>query len=500
MLQARRHFREAEALNREVLSRFEREFGQDHPETLIAEDCLAGCLEAEGVKLGEAEARRRHVLIAREANLGRSHRDTLVSVDKAAVLLASLGEIEEAERLGRRALESRVVKLGSENADTLRSARQLAGFLKDLGGTMQLVEAHALLQEAKTGQEILLGLDHPETIQCVHMLGSVLASLGEISDAVAEYRKALQLLQKTVGPDAHATLEVAQDLSALLEAEAIIEDQRGKSELLDEAENLARYVAGKRQSAMAANSTTVRSPAAVDSESQVACLLALNENTAEAGFFFSRVLGSDPDRQRTLEGAHDQACSIEALGKHDQAAQVMRKVANDIVQRNGGPESPEALGALCNLGGSLSLLQDGEEEAENFFTEAVENFYLSSTVRFNWQMQEVDGDSMQALDGLIRLLEVHGSSSEAEILLRKRLSECYRLYGQDHPETYETMHRLAATLIQAGHGQDDLDEARQLLQRELEGVEDVCGTAYQDDSLLIHVQLDNLKRRGVAYR
>lgn len=330
------------------------------------------------------------------------------------------------------------------------------------------------------------------------MLGSVLASLGELDDAVVEYRKTLQLLQKTLGAEHPLTLEVSQDLAALLEATAV--EGHGGKDALDEAENLVRFVAGKRQADMAPKSQSLRSPLAIDVELQAACLLMLKNNDAEASFFNSRILNADPDRQNTKDNLQDQACSVEALGKHDQAVQLMRRVYNDAEGAHGG-NHPESLGALCDLAGYLALLKsdEDEEEAEDLFTQGIEHFFLSTHVRFGDDEEEVDIDGMQALDGLSRILENKECFAEAEVLLRRRLGECYRLFGSDHPETYETMHRLAVVLSNPENAQGDVAEAKKFLERELEGVEAICGTAYQDDSLCINKQLDNIRRRtGVA--
>lgn len=242
---------------------------------------------------------------------------------------------------------------------------------------------------------------------------------------------------------------------------------------------------------------TVRSPLAVDSELQIACLLMLKGNDAEASFFNSRVLSADPDRQNTRDNLHDQACSVEALGKPDQAVQLMRRVYADASAEQ-GENHPESLGALCNLAGSISLLkaEDDEEEAEDLFTQAIENYFLSTRVRFGEDEEEVGIDGMQSLEGLCRILENKECFSEAEVVLRRRLGECYQNFGSDHPETYETMHRLAVILSNPDNAQGDMAEAKKFLERELEGVEAICGTAHQDDSLCINKQLDNIRRRA----
>ncbi|CAE7671726.1 unnamed protein product, partial [Symbiodinium microadriaticum] len=50
--------------------------------------------------------------------------------------------------------------------EKLAMARFSCRHLRDLGSEEQLVEAHALLQEAKKDMQPLLGQDHSETIAC----------------------------------------------------------------------------------------------------------------------------------------------------------------------------------------------------------------------------------------------------------------------------------------------------------------------------------------------
>jgi len=169
----------------------------------------------------EARAVRRQVYEARYYAQGPFHTDSLLSLEKLATLLARCGEMVEAEQQARKVFQLRAEKLGANHIDTLRSARILAGHLRDLGSELQLVEAHALLQEAKKDMQSLLGQDHSETIACRELLGKVLASLGDLDQAVHELNQVVELQSKTIGPKSVQALEAIQALASLKESAAL---------------------------------------------------------------------------------------------------------------------------------------------------------------------------------------------------------------------------------------------------------------------------------------
>lgn len=221
VLRARGQFREAEGLCREVHSRFKKDLSPEHPDTITAEEYLADSLEEEGSRMEEARAVRRRVYEARYYAQGPFHTDSLLSLEKLATLLARCGEMVEAEQQARKVFQLRAEKLGANHIDTLRSARILAGHLRDLGSEEQLVEAHALLQEAKKDMQPLLGQDHSETIACRELLGKVLASLGDLDQAVHELNQVVELQSKTIGPKSVQALEAMQALASLKESAAL---------------------------------------------------------------------------------------------------------------------------------------------------------------------------------------------------------------------------------------------------------------------------------------
>eukprot|EP00439_Symbiodinium_sp_Y106_P026508 s1819_g3.t1 len=235
VLRARGQFREAEGLCREVHSRFKKDLSPEHPDTITAEEYLADSLEEEGSRMEEARAVRRRVYEARYYAQGPFHTDSLLSLEKLATLLARCGEMVEAEQQARKVFQLRAEKLGANHIDTLRSARILAGHLRDLGSELQLVEAHALLQEAKKAGSFLGHYKVTENISQAFFfqlvivdrsvarveLGKVLASLGDLDQAVHELNQVVELQSKTIGPKSVQALEAIQALASLKESAAL---------------------------------------------------------------------------------------------------------------------------------------------------------------------------------------------------------------------------------------------------------------------------------------
>jgi tetratricopeptide (TPR) repeat protein/transcriptional regulator with XRE-family HTH domain len=77
---------------------------------------------------------------------------------------------------------------------------------------MRLNEAEALTQQALTICEEVLPQNHPDTAQCLHYLGGLLAFRDRFDEAERMLRRALEIREKTLGPDHPDT---AQSLGAV---------------------------------------------------------------------------------------------------------------------------------------------------------------------------------------------------------------------------------------------------------------------------------------------
>jgi tetratricopeptide (TPR) repeat protein len=79
--------------------------------------------------------------------------------------------------------------LGPDHPSTLTSAHSLAVILQSRG---QLVDAEALYRRAVQGQATVLGDHHPDTLTSYHNLAGCLRAQGKLAEAELYYRRDLQ--------------------------------------------------------------------------------------------------------------------------------------------------------------------------------------------------------------------------------------------------------------------------------------------------------------------
>ncbi|HRX83742.1 MAG TPA: serine/threonine-protein kinase [Phycisphaerae bacterium] len=111
-----------------------------------------------------------------------------------------------------------------------------------------------------------------------------------------------------------------------------------------------------------------------------------------------------------------------------------------------GPDHPDTLKAVNNLGQSLQHLQR-TDEAEALYRRALEG-----RVRV---LGEGDPAALASMNNLANLLRGTGRMEEAEALLRRALAAQLRVLGATHKDTLITTGNLAALLLKRG----ELDEA-----------------------------------------
>jgi hypothetical protein len=108
--------------------------------------------------------------------LGQDHPDTLLSANNLAGDLSALGEYAAARQVNEDTLTRRRRVLGEDHPDTLISASNLAASLRALG---KHVVARELDQDTLTRRRRVLGEDHPSTLALASNLATDLRALGE---------------------------------------------------------------------------------------------------------------------------------------------------------------------------------------------------------------------------------------------------------------------------------------------------------------------------------
>jgi tetratricopeptide (TPR) repeat protein len=104
-------------------------------------------------------------------------------------VLTQLGKYEEAETMLRHALESIEKALGLEHPDTLTSV-SLLGLVLERQDKYE--EAETMLRHVLESREKALGLEHPDTLTSFSHLGFVFYQQGKYEEAEAMHHRALE--------------------------------------------------------------------------------------------------------------------------------------------------------------------------------------------------------------------------------------------------------------------------------------------------------------------
>ena len=215
------------------------ELGDEHIETLDIINSLAMvyCVDW---NWSLAEPLRLEVLDTARRTLPADHPFTLTCMFNLAALRWMQNRSDEAERLHREVLEKRRRVLGDEHEDTLLTIATLGSRLGDRG---RLVEAETYLEEVIASLRKKLGPDDPLPWREIFRLARLRLSMSSVEDVGQQhtepeglYREALAGVLRELGSDHPETLQIEQDLAALL----------SKQGRLAEAEELARRVVAER--------------------------------------------------------------------------------------------------------------------------------------------------------------------------------------------------------------------------------------------------------------
>ena len=171
----------ARALHEQVLSIQRRVLGEEHPDTLISMNNLAETLRAQG-DLAGARALHEQVLSIQRRVLGEEHPDTLVSMNNLALTLRAQGDHAGARALHEQVLSVRRRVQGEWHPDTQTSMNNLAATLWAQGDR---AGARALQEQVLSIQRRLLGEQHPDTLRSMNNLAITLWVQGARGDAVA---------------------------------------------------------------------------------------------------------------------------------------------------------------------------------------------------------------------------------------------------------------------------------------------------------------------------
>ncbi|KAF3113191.1 hypothetical protein TWF706_010178 [Orbilia oligospora] len=216
----------AEEVQSKVLSRREKKFGRDDPDTLSSRNDLAQVLRNRG-EFKRAKKEFREAFRGRRRKLGLRNKYTLDSMSDLGQVLYDLKQIPEAERRTQRALNLKKEHLGPQNPSTLATMLQL-GHINAFKKDPEYIEAaKKLYQEAFDGFTAALGAEHRDTLITHSYLADLLLQQKSFRDAGIIYSKVLAVYEKTFSDLDPETLTTMVNLATALRRN---KDPRGAEE------------------------------------------------------------------------------------------------------------------------------------------------------------------------------------------------------------------------------------------------------------------------------
>lgn len=322
------------------------EFGDDHPETLVAMNELGILRQLRG-DLEGADALLSDALERSERTRGLRDHETLTVKHNLALVRVGRGDREGAEQMLRETLAGQRELLGDDDLETLRTVATLGSVLMHQG---RFDDAEPLVQEAYDGRLRVLGSEEPGTLRALNDLGYLHRARGELAEAEECYRGALEGMRRVLGSEHPDTLAMLQNTGYVLQTRG---DLEGAEELLAEA------LAGKRRL------LGDEHPETLSAINNMGGLMRLSKRLADAEPYYReafdgrrRVLGEKhPD---TLSSMSNMGVLLRALGRRDEAVETMR-AAVEAMGPVLGEDHPRTLACTANLG--TTLAEVGELEA-----------------------------------------------------------------------------------------------------------------------------------------
>ena len=193
---------------------------QNSRETMNTMHDLAWALLQQG-KFADAERLERKLLDVQQRVLGADNADTLATKSELGFTLSSEGNTLEGLRLNTEVLEKQKRVLGPEAHYTLVTMDNLAIMLAE---NHQPAKALKLQEEALAIHLKVDGLENLATIDSILNLGEFQRDLGQDEDAKKSMYRALELEERTLGPDQPEIAVTKYDLATILARDSQLDD------------------------------------------------------------------------------------------------------------------------------------------------------------------------------------------------------------------------------------------------------------------------------------
>jgi tetratricopeptide (TPR) repeat protein len=202
---SRGHLDAAEKGFRDLLTRLQVRYGEDHTEVARAHNDLAAVLAQLG-RLDDAEREMRRALELRERLLGRQHPAVADSHWNLGATLRRMNRLDEAESQYRDALAIFRDSLGDDSVEVGRVYNGLGALA---GARRDHVASENFLREALRRFEKTLGPTHPDVGMTLNNLAVAQRRLGSIDESATNARRALAIQQATL-PAGHFLIAVTR--------------------------------------------------------------------------------------------------------------------------------------------------------------------------------------------------------------------------------------------------------------------------------------------------
>ena len=324
---------------------------------------------------------------------GRDLEEWVKLQQNIADLFVAQGKYGEAEKVFRNVIQARSLVLGPEHPDTLDSRHRL---IYALTRQTKFAEAESEARQVLKAREKILGPDHVDTLVSRYNLAEPLVEQGKYAEAESLYRSVILSDNKVFGPEHPRTIAAQVGLATVLGSE-------GKN---------------------------------AEAESRYREVIRLDE----------KVYG--PTHPNTLNDRQNLATTLQDDHKYAEAENEYRAIAA-LDQKTVGPEHPDTLICRSNL---ADVLDDqgkyAEAESECRKIIPIEQRTLGPENRV----------TLNSRGNLAVALISQGKFPEAEAQYKEVLSQMERVLGLEHPDTASYASKFATALVQ----QNKMAEARAL--------------------------------------
>ncbi|EFR02169.1 TPR domain-containing protein [Nannizzia gypsea CBS 118893] len=159
----------------------------------------------------DAEELDRYILSVQQQILGDDHEDTVASLNNLAIDLKAQGEYDQSLELDKKALDIMLRIKGEDSQTTQTSMHNLANSYFNNKDYQAALDLHQRALDLRTKT---LGPEHFQTIMTMDLLGRDYGALDKFQEAVALQEKAVEAAKTHLGPSNQTTIKCSLNLAS----------------------------------------------------------------------------------------------------------------------------------------------------------------------------------------------------------------------------------------------------------------------------------------------